>query len=194
MPEAHSALSAFLSQYGYAAIVLGTFLEGETIVILAGFLAHQGYLHPSLVALAAFTGSVSSDLLMFLLARYQGPRLLRRFPRLAAGVDSLAKRVHGHRVPLILSFRFLYGLRNVTPVFLGVSGTPPALFVPLNMTGAACWAAVFTAVGYYFGAGLNAALGHLRHYEAFIMLGLLAVGIGIAVWHHHRKAKKIMPD
>ncbi len=170
------ALAAFLGAYGYAAIVLGTLLEGETIVLLAGFLAHQGYLHPPFVALAAFCGSVVSDQLFFLLGRHRGIPLLRRFPRLASGVDDLSRRVGGRLVPLILFFRFLYGLRSVAPVFLGVSGVRPRLFIPLNLLGAAVWACCFTAAGYYFGAGLTALLGRLHHYEPYILLGLALVG------------------
>ncbi len=174
----NAALAAFLAGYGYPAIVIGTLLEGETIVLLAGFLAHQGYLHPPCVALAAFGGSLASDLALFLLARHQGERLLHRFPRLAAGVHDMARRVSGHRrTLLILFFRFLYGLRNVTPVFLGVSGTPPRLFLPLNAAGAALWAVCFTAAGYYSGAGLTALLGRLHQYEPYILLALAAAGL-----------------
>jgi len=37
-------LQSFIENYGYAAILIGTFLEGETILVLAGLAAHQGYL------------------------------------------------------------------------------------------------------------------------------------------------------
>jgi membrane protein DedA with SNARE-associated domain len=33
-----------VTDFGYIAIVVGTFLEGETILVLGGFLAHRGYL------------------------------------------------------------------------------------------------------------------------------------------------------
>jgi len=38
------SLEELISTYGYAAIGIGTFLEGETILILVGFAAHRGYL------------------------------------------------------------------------------------------------------------------------------------------------------
>jgi membrane protein DedA with SNARE-associated domain len=37
-------LESVLTTYGYFALMIGTFLEGETILIAAGFLAHRGYL------------------------------------------------------------------------------------------------------------------------------------------------------
>jgi len=38
------SLEDFLNSYGYAAVLAGTFLEGETILILAGIAAKMGYL------------------------------------------------------------------------------------------------------------------------------------------------------
>ena len=37
-------LEYLISQYGYVALFIGVFLEGETILILAGFAAHLGHL------------------------------------------------------------------------------------------------------------------------------------------------------
>jgi len=63
-------LQSFIENYGYAAILVGTFLEGETILILAGPAAHLGYLNLPLVMLAAFLGSLSGDQLFFCLGGF----------------------------------------------------------------------------------------------------------------------------
>ena len=47
-------LQSIIEHYGYAAILIGTFLEGETILVLAGLAAHQGYLVLIWVMMAAF--------------------------------------------------------------------------------------------------------------------------------------------
>ena len=38
-------LESLIDTYGYLTILIGTFLEGETILVLGGFAAHRGYLH-----------------------------------------------------------------------------------------------------------------------------------------------------
>lgn len=53
-----------LIKYGYAALAVGTFLEGETILVIAGFLAHRGYLSMDLVILSAFLGTFFGDQLL----------------------------------------------------------------------------------------------------------------------------------
>ena len=47
------SLREFLAQYGYLAVFAGTLLEGEVILVLAGFAAHQGYLQLPVVMLVA---------------------------------------------------------------------------------------------------------------------------------------------
>ena len=58
--------TSIIEHYGYAAIVIGTFLEGETILVLAGLVAHQGYLKLTGVITAAFLGSLCGDQLFFI--------------------------------------------------------------------------------------------------------------------------------
>lgn len=71
---------------------------------------------------------------MFFLGHYKGAALLGRFPKLKKGVEAVGRRIREHEVSLILTFRFLYGLRNATPVFLGLNNTPLHLFIPLNLS------------------------------------------------------------
>ena len=66
------SLEELVRNYGYIIIVIGTFLEGETILVVAGFLAYSGYLQLPFVILAGFAGTFAGDQLYFYLGRYQG--------------------------------------------------------------------------------------------------------------------------
>lgn len=62
-------LAALIGTYGYWAVALGCLLEGETVLLLAGFAAHRGYLQwPVVVAVAAAAG-FAGDMAFFLLGR-----------------------------------------------------------------------------------------------------------------------------
>src|SRR6516164_6028052 len=102
-------LDSLISQYGYLAILVGTFLEGETILILGGLAAHKGLLELPGVMLAAFVGSTLSDQLFFLLGRRHGEAWLARRPQWQAGVQRVRGLLNRHSTLLILTFRFLYG-------------------------------------------------------------------------------------
>lgn len=49
-------LGYVVSHYGYVALFIGVFLEGETVLIAAGFAAHLGHLSLTWVILIAFAG------------------------------------------------------------------------------------------------------------------------------------------
>ena len=169
-------LETLLKAYGYYAIGILTFLEGETIVIIAGVFASKGMLNPYYIALCAFTGSFISDQVMFSLGKYKGSSILEKFPRIAKNVDNAARLLKKYDTYLILGFRFVYGVRNVTPILLGISGVSHMKFFVLNFIGAAVWAASFTAGGFFFGKIFEHAMASIGHSALYIIGGLIAVG------------------
>ncbi len=180
-------LEGLVRTYGYAAVLCGTLLEGETLVVIAGFLSHRGYFQPPLVALAAFAGSFLVDQFFFRLGRRQGRRLLlQRSERWQAGAVRAEALLERFGTWLILGFRFLYGLRTITPFVIGMSRVSAARFAILNAAGAALWAAVFTAAGYYFGRAMETILGDLRRHESWLVAVLAIAGIGIGLLHARR--------
>ena len=52
-------LEQWVVMYGYPAIVQGTILEGETVLILAGMASSWGYLNLPMIMVMAFIGSFS---------------------------------------------------------------------------------------------------------------------------------------
>ncbi len=118
------SLTELLHEYGYLAILVGTFAEGETILIMGGFAAHQGYLALPWVMVSAFVGSLCGDQLAFFAGRRYGAALLARFPRLRPGVDRATALVARRGTPLLLGFRFIYGIRNLVPIAAGVEPHP----------------------------------------------------------------------
>ena len=179
-------LLELVQQYGYLAILIGTFLEGETIVLIAGYLAHEQILSLPLIALCAFLGSCTSDQIMFLIGRSKGKPFLESKPRLKWGAAKVSRILEKHETLLILGFRFLYGLRNVTPVMLGISGVSRKKFIILNIIGAAIWAVSFSWGGYLFGMLLAEFLHAFAGYARIILAALLAIGAIFAFIHFYR--------
>ena len=97
MPDA-AHMTALLNHYGYLAVLAGTFLEGETVLLVAGALAREGYMSLFWVGLSAFMGGLGSDQLMFALGRRYGPAFLAKRPRLRRAAEKSAAR---HRKPYL---------------------------------------------------------------------------------------------
>jgi len=177
-----------LSNYGYHVILLWTFLEGETIVIIAGALMGAGILdlRPWLIALCAFIGSFSTDQLMFALGKYKGPAMLRYFPRLEKKMGKAKELFKKYDTALILSFRFIYGVRNITPIMLGISGVSHKKFVFLNFIGAGVWAVTFTYGGYFAGMAFQRVMSYFGKGVLFILLAGIAGTVGL--WYFRARA------
>lgn len=175
-----------LRDYGYYVILVWTFLEGETIVIIAGMFSGRLGLNPWIIALCAFIGSFLSDQIMFSLGKYKGESVLQRFPRLSANVDKAAALFKKYDIALILGFRFVYGVRNVTPILLGISGVSHRKFFFLNLIGAGVWALTFTFGGLYSGKTFMHLMTKLGHGVFYVLLASIIV---IAGWFYLRKRK-----
>ena len=174
------SLEQLVATYGYAAVLIGTFFEGETILVVGGFLAHRGYLELPWVIASAFAGTLLGDQLYFYLGRSKGMALLGRRPRWRAKSERVLELLRRHQVPLILGFRFLYGLRTVTPFLIGASGVAPLRFSCLNVAGSAAWALAIGIAGYVLGQALETLLEEVRRYELWILAAIGAAGA--AVW------------
>jgi membrane protein DedA with SNARE-associated domain len=180
-------LTSLIQTYGYGIVLLGTVVEGETVLILAGFAAHRGYLDLPLVIVTATLGGFLGDQGYFLLGRRFGARLLRRFPSLEPGTVRFTRLLHRHNLLVILSLRFLYGLRTVGPIAVGMSAVSSQRFLILNLLGATVWSIVFTSVGYAFGNLAEALLGEVKEAEKWIFATILLVGIATMLLYRSRR-------
>jgi membrane protein DedA with SNARE-associated domain len=182
-----------IATYGYLAVVVGTFFEGETVLVVAGFAAHRGYMHFRYVLLAAFLGSLAGDQLYFFLGRKHGAALLARRPRWQVHADRVHYLLERHPALFILAFRFglLYGFRTVAPFVIGMSRVPTSRFVLYNTIGAAVWALSVGALGYFFGHALELLLGDVKRYEreAFLLLVAVGAGLWLVRFLRNRRAK-----
>src|SRR5690348_3262633 len=175
-------LRALIDSYGYLAVFAGAFLEGETVLALAGLAAYRGYLDLyTVVAVALFAGFLG-DQFYFFVGRRNGARILARFPGAQARAhrfDALLARWHA---PLIIAIRFMYGFRIVGPVLLGMGRVPSWKFMLYNFIGAVIWAPLIAGLGYAFGSVVESFLESIEQYEMWVFAAMIALGGGGAVF------------
>jgi len=165
----------------YLVTFLWTFLEGETFVIFAGVAAQKGLLEWWLVFVLAWTGSFCGDQCYFWIGRIYGPRLLARWPRLQRGVSRAYDRLGRHDTAFILTYRFIYGIRNIASFAIGMAGVPPRRFALLNFAAAGLWALSFAGGGYLFGHAIEAIVGDVVEGVGLTLLFLLALLVAFAL-------------
>jgi len=187
-------LQQLVIDYGYLALFIGTYLEGETILVIAGFLAHGGYLQLEWVMLTAFLGTFAGDQTFFYLGRWKGIAFLEKRPLWHSKTDKVFDLLHKHQILVILGFRFLYGVRNVTPFVIGASKIHPLKFFLLNFLGAGIWAIAVGYLGYTFGQFAESIMGQVKKYEMYILGVLVAIGLALFWRSTHKPETPDAPE
>jgi membrane protein DedA with SNARE-associated domain len=177
--------------FGYIAIFIGTFLEGETILILGGFLAHRGYLQIHWVILSAFLGSLIGDQIYFFIGRHRGVRVLLKHPNWKGKIDRFNRYLRKYNVLIILAFRFLYGLRTISPFAIGMSKVPTSRFVILNTVSALLWASLIGYMGYIFGHAVEIILGDIKRIEIAVIIFFAIVFLLVLSYKKFWKRKSV---
>ena len=173
-------METLIAQYGYLAVLVGTFLEGETILILGAIAAHLGYLELPWVIAVGFTGTLIGDQFYFYLGRRHGQAALKKYPHWEARAGKVFHLLQRHGTWVILGYRFLYGLRTVAAFVIGTSPVSTTKFVGLNIVGALIWALTVAGAGYLFGNAMELLIGEIKHYELVVLIAIAS--FAAVVW------------
>jgi len=183
-----------LHHFGYLAVFVGTFLEGETILVLAGFLASRGDLSIYLTLAVAAFGAWIGHVFWFWLGRRHGPRLVRRFPRFERQIGRSLDLIERYGVSAIFLTQYLYGLRIASAVVFGLSRIRQRTFLIVQAVSCAVWACLIGLLGFFFGRAVERMLGEAEEIEKWAILFILLVGTGIYLYHRLREARAERDD
>lgn len=144
----------FLSRWGYFAILLAAFWEGEAVLITAGTLCGAGFLDWRLTILAAAIGGSAGDQVYFYAAHQRAARAIQKSKRLSKWYPKVSKFVLRHSTVAVLLSRFAAGLRITIPLVCATAGMPAKKYSTLNLISGFAWASFWVAVTYQVGARL----------------------------------------
>ncbi len=174
-------LQALIQQYGYGIVLVGTFLEGETVLIIAAALARLGYLQFPIVLGVAAVGAFIGDNFYFFLGRRYGTRALSRFARLGRAVPRVDALLARWRWGAVILLRFMYGLRTVGPIVIGAGSMPAWEFVTANALGALLWTALIGGIGFVAGHAAERWLGDVQQVEMILLGVVILIAIAVQV-------------
>lgn len=149
-------LIEWIQTWGYVAVLLGAVVEGESVILTACVMAYLGYLSFSKVVMTAFLGTLIGDQIMYYIGRRYGQKILDTFPKMRIPAEKAFKLLHKWDIWFILSFRFIYGIRTISPIVIGSSGVTPSRFIPLNFVAAVVWTGISCGGGYLLGSIIGA--------------------------------------
>jgi len=166
-------------KFGYPALFVGSFLEGESVLIAAGFLARGGYLNLKLVMLVALSATYIADVSLYFLGRAKGKGIITKFPIARAYYPKVKTLFDKYGIWAIFIARYLYGLRLASAATFGLMKMRRRNYLPLDLLSCMIWAVLVGGLGYTFGASLEALIGQVKHYEKIVVAFIILVGLGI---------------
>jgi membrane protein DedA with SNARE-associated domain len=192
-------LRNFLVEYGYWAVAATLLLEnaglpvpGETILLLASFLAYSEHLLrlPVLIVTGIIAATIGDNIGFF--AGYRGGRLLllkyQHLLRISDKTILRGERIFQRYGAVTIFFaRFVFGMRMIAGPLAGVLRMPWKQFAIFNFLGAVLWVSVICMVGYLFGQHWSTLVSLLRRVDAVI--AILAVLAIFVLWWRHRKER-----
>jgi membrane protein DedA with SNARE-associated domain len=186
----------FIQDHGYWALFVGAFLEGEFVLLAAGFLAHRGYMELPWALGVALAGTFSADQFFFMMGRLTTGWLRRSRPALFARAKLTGQRIRRHQWKVIFGFRFLYGTRVVVPFLIGAARYPVSRYLAIDAIAACSWTLLVGALGYLLGEALASLLPTLHRYELVVLLVVLGVAFlcKALFWRHRRKHPHHEPE
>lgn len=147
--------SALLQQYGYFAVLLGSFLEGETVLMLGAYAAEQQLLNYSVLVTVAIIGSFLGDQVYYQLGAKYGTGFIEKRPKLAKKFHRACYFIDRYPILTILLMRFAWGLRTVLPISFGIKQFSMKQYVLVNIVACFIWSFSVIFVGRYVVSGVN---------------------------------------
>jgi membrane protein DedA with SNARE-associated domain len=182
---------ALLHHFGYPAIFAGTFLEGETILVLAGFFASRGRLALPLVVLAGAGGAYLGHVFWFWMGRSQGKAILHRFPHFEQHVERSLALIERYGAGAIFITQYLYGLRVAAAIVFGLSAISRRKFLLYQAISCAVWATLIAFLGFYFGRAVSRVLGKAQQVETWAILSIILLGGAVFLVHRLLRQRRL---
>jgi len=178
-----------LKEYGYIILFIWSIMEGETGLVMAGVLSHTGDMNVVTSIIVAALGGFVGDQIYFYLGKINKKWVLeelhahrRKFAR-----ARLLLRKYGGWV--IFLQRFIYGMRTIIPMAIGISGYDPKKYAIINFISAFIWASLTIIPSYIFGEHIINLLKWVKHHWYFgIMFAISAIAL---LWYiNYREEQK----
>lgn len=188
-----------LKEYGYIILFLWSTLEGELGLIMGGIMCHTGDMSLPIAIFVAGLGGFVGDQIYFYIGRFNKGFIQRKLKsqRRKFALAHLLLKKYGW--PIIFVQRYMYGLRTVIPMSIGITRYSAKKFAFINLISAWCWAAITIIPAYIYGEEILKLLQYAKEHWYFAIPFALTMGLGLYYYfnrvlessYQRKKARRI---
>jgi len=178
-----------LKTYGYVILFAWSILEGEAGLIMAGLLSHTGDMNVYLAVFIAGLGGFAGDQIYFYIGRFNKSYVHKKFrgQRRKFALSHLLLQKYGW--PIIFMQRYMYGMRTIIPISIGLTRYSAKMFAFINLISAWCWAAITIVPAWYFGEEILVVLHWAKEHWYFALPFAIIFG-GSIIYYFNKMTKK----
>jgi len=179
-----------LREHGYVILFAWSVLEGELGLIMGGLLCHTGDMVVPIAIFVAGIGAFMGDMVAFLTGRYNKVFIQKKLVsqrRKFALAHLLLKR---YGWPIIFAQRYMYGMRTIIPLSIGLTRYSAKKFAFINIISAWIWASVTIVPVWYFGEEILNVVDWARAHW-YLALPLSFIFIGSVFYYFHVATQKL---
>ncbi|NQY52828.1 MAG: DedA family protein [Campylobacteraceae bacterium] len=179
-----------LKTYGYIILFAWSILEGEAGLIMAGILSHTGDMNVYIAVFIAGLGGFAGDQIYFYIGRFNKAYVYKKFKgqRRKFALSHLLLQKYGW--PIIFAQRYMYGMRTIIPISIGLTRYSAKMFAFINLISAWCWAAITIVPAWYFGEEILVVLHWAKEHWYFAAPFGLVIGGSIIYYFKKASEKK----
>lgn len=143
-----------LTTYGYIGLFLYSLGGGFVGLVAASVLSFMGKMDLTLSMFIAFLANAIGDVMLFYMARYQKSMMMEgiRKHRRKLALSHIMMKKYGSWIILIQ--KFVYGIKTLIPIAIGLTKYEFKKFAVLNIASSAVWTLVVGFASYYSGGAI----------------------------------------
>lgn len=183
-----------LSTYGYIILFLYTLGGGMVAIIAAGVLSYTGNMNLTFVIIIATISNALGDTLLFYLSRYNKKEIMPYFKKQKRNLALAQILFKKHGGKIILFKKYIYGLKTLVPLAIGLTKYSFYKFSVINLISAFIWALSLGLLSYFAGDMLINLFTLIKLKPWIMPLILLFIASLIVIYFKKatkRKTKKI---
>jgi len=178
-----------MKEFGYIILFSWSILEGESGLIMAGLLASTNDMNLYIAIFVAGLGGFVGDQIYFYIGRYNKSYVFKKFKgqRRKFALSGLLLKKYGW--PIIFAQRYMYGMRTIIPISIGLTRYSAKMFAIINLISAWMWGAITIVPVWYFGEEILELLIYAKEHWYFA-LPLIALFLGSIYIFINKATKK----
>lgn len=180
----------YITDWGYFILFFWSVLEGELGLIFAGIAAHTGHLNVWMAIFIAGLGGFTGDQIYFYIGRFNKNYIQKKLvsQRRKLALAHLLLQKYGW--PIIFIQRYMYGMRTIIPISIGLTRYSSVKFAIINLISAWVWAGITILLAWIFGEQILDILNFFKHHPYILVIGGIIL-IGGVVWYFNTQTKKV---